>query len=349
MTILCTYFDSAFLPRGLALYDSLVRHWDDFTLLALCLDDEAGLALRKLSLPRVVPLSLSELEAIDPSLAEARSSRSRVGYYMTCTPVLLRYALTQADVAVYLDADLFFFSPPASMWAEFAKGSIYVHEHRPGFPDWDPSAGRFNVGLVAVRTDEQGRGCVELWRTRCLDWCEHDRVDGRFGDQAYLDEWPDRFDRLVISRNHGVGAGPWNIGDHVYTRNDQGCVLVDDSPLVFFHFTRLQQIAPGLVRTYACSYTDKVDSVVRRYVYRPYLRSLQSQLPRIKAAGVSLPNAFGRVPGARDDVPVRGQREPRPTWMRARSLAKGLKSGELMISWPSLALTACLAIMQLKM
>ena len=43
---------------------------------------------------------------------------------MTCTPVLLRHALRDADVAIYLDADLYFFSSPTPALDGFAKGSI---------------------------------------------------------------------------------------------------------------------------------------------------------------------------------------------------------------------------------
>src|SRR5262245_4494634 len=104
MMTLCTYFDAAFLPRGLALYQSLARHWRDFTLIVLCLDDDTERVMRALGLPHVHVLPLQELEQRDPSLRAVRSTRSRVGYFMTCTPVLLRHALDRSDAAFYLDA-----------------------------------------------------------------------------------------------------------------------------------------------------------------------------------------------------------------------------------------------------
>jgi hypothetical protein len=335
-TALCTYFDSAFLPRGLALYESLGRHWPGVPLYALCLDGQTEEVLRRLALSRMRVLSLADLEKADPALGGTRASRSRVGYYLTCTPALLKYVLGAADVAVYLDADLFFFSSPEPVLKEFSEGSIYVHEHRPGHPDFDPGAGRFNVGLVGVRHDAQGMACVDLWRARCLEWCEHDRVNGHFGDQQYLDEWPDRFDRLVVSRHKGVGAGPWNMGDNEYRVGADGAVLVDDQPLVFFHFTRLQEIREGLVRTYARSYASRLPPVVRRSVYRPYLRTLQAQAQRLRALGLDVPSAFGRVPGARDGV-TQNRSRARAPWRRALTLAGGLYSGELMISRGQLA------------
>ena len=68
-------------------------------------------------------------------------TRSRVGYYLTCTPVLLRHALRDADAAIYLDADLLLFSSPAPALEAFANGSIYIHEHRQGHPDGYRTAG----------------------------------------------------------------------------------------------------------------------------------------------------------------------------------------------------------------
>jgi hypothetical protein len=333
-TILCTYFDREFLPRGLALHDSLMSHVADLTLLVLCLDAETERVLRTLDLPRLRIVTLSQLEGFDPELPATRSSRGRLGYYMTCTPSLIRYALSQADAVLYLDADLYFFGSLEPALREFAGGSIYVHEHRRGRTDFDPDGGRFNVGLVGVRNDRQGVACVELWRRQCLEWCDYARVDGKFGDQKYLDEWPVRFDRLVIAQHPGVGAAPWNLGDHRYTRDEQNTVLVDGEPLVCFHFHGLQQVARGVVRTNK-HWVELVDPVARRFVYRPYLRALHTQLRLLRQLGVDLASPLGRTVNDRNPLLTAPSRLP---WSRATSLITGLRSGALMISWGRLAL-----------
>ncbi|MDP7305332.1 MAG: hypothetical protein QGG09_19635, partial [Pirellulaceae bacterium] len=71
----CTYFDSRFLIRALALHRSLQRHAQPFVLHALCLDDDAYRAVAGLNEPTLAPISLTELEQSDDELAATRRSR----------------------------------------------------------------------------------------------------------------------------------------------------------------------------------------------------------------------------------------------------------------------------------
>src|SRR3989442_95812 len=54
MRYFCTYFDSRFLPRALALRESLARRRPEFHLWGLCLDAEGCAAGRRLGLPGLV-------------------------------------------------------------------------------------------------------------------------------------------------------------------------------------------------------------------------------------------------------------------------------------------------------
>ncbi|MEO8603283.1 MAG: hypothetical protein ABI629_11970 [bacterium] len=327
MDTLCTYFDRAYLPRGLALYDSLVQHWGEFELYVLCLDDDTERALRQLALPRLHIVPLAELEAADPALAATRPTRSPIGYYLTCTAVLVRHVLARAADApavFYVDADLCFFSSPAPLLAEFAAGSIYIHAHRPAHPDWGAELGRYNVGLVAFRRDEQGRACVELWRERCLAWCELVAEADRFGDQKYLEEWPGRFDRVVVATHRGVGVGPWNLGDYRFSANAHGTVTVDGQSVIFFHFSLLKLAARGIVSTHTHLYVSHLPRLARRALYRPYVRTVVRKARLAATLGVHLASPFGSVPGGGASA------ARRPAWRRGLSLVRGLRAGSLL-------------------
>ena len=198
----CTYFDSNFLVKGLTLYRSLIQYLHEpFTLSVLCLDDLTHRTLTKLSLPGLQPISLAEFEAGDVDLAKAKQNRSRVEYFFTCTPSLPLFLFRRnpdAEIVTYLDADLFFFSSPEPVFKEFGQGSTLIVAH--GYAEHDrhlEQFGIYNVGLLSFRNDANARECLEWWRMRCLEWC-YDRVeDGRFADQKYLDDWPQRF----VARN----------------------------------------------------------------------------------------------------------------------------------------------------
>ncbi|MCX7049581.1 MAG: hypothetical protein NTX50_29365 [Candidatus Sumerlaeota bacterium] len=99
MRYYCTYFDHNYLPRGLALYHSLQRHCPQSQLFVLCLTPQCHDVLTRLQLPNVRLARLEEMEAGDEPLRQARTNRSLVEYYFTCTPTFILYALKQCPEA----------------------------------------------------------------------------------------------------------------------------------------------------------------------------------------------------------------------------------------------------------
>jgi hypothetical protein len=78
VTNYCTYFDSNYLTRALALHASLARHAAPFRLWALCLDDAAFRVVEAMGIDSLRPIKLADLEAADPGLVEAKGNRSTV-------------------------------------------------------------------------------------------------------------------------------------------------------------------------------------------------------------------------------------------------------------------------------
>lgn len=278
MFYFCTYFDSNYLIKGLALYRSLVRHAQPFRLWVLCFDETAYEILQKLALPEVTLISLRDFEEGDEELLQAKGNRSRIEYYFTCTPSLPLYILRnhpEVDVITYLDADLFFFSDPSPIYEELGEGSVLIIGHRfPPHLKRSEVHGIYNVGFLSFRRDEVGIQCLHWWRERCLEWC-YDRVeDGRFADQKYLDDWPTRFPGVVILQHKGVGLAPWNIDNYSLHLQD-GHVVVDSQPLVFFHFHALKQIRRWLYDPGLATYGVHSDSLLKRHIYVPYFRELR--------------------------------------------------------------------------
>src|SRR5437762_9792470 len=91
----CTLFDSNYLPRGLALYESLRRHEPGATLRAFCMDGQAKTVLDRLALPGLVAISLAELEAFDPELPAVKHDRTPVEYCWTATPSVALHSLAR--------------------------------------------------------------------------------------------------------------------------------------------------------------------------------------------------------------------------------------------------------------
>lgn len=309
----CTCFDKGYASRGLALHRSLLRHGGSFHLWILCLDTETHAMLEKLHLRHVSLVPLAVLEQHDPELLAAKSRRSRVEYYFTLTPCFPSFLLQtrpEIDLITYLDADLFFYRSPSPIWQEMSDADVVIIPHRfpPAKIDCE-KYGKYNVGWVSFRRSPNGLACLAWWKAQCLEWC-HDHLDeqGRYADQKYLDSFPALFDGVHAVTHPGANLAPWNLAGHRVWAED-GAIMVDDHPLLFYHFHNLTKVGErrfdaGLVR-----YEVQASSVVEELIYQPYLREL------IRRGSLPLGNI--RAPG-KDAGPDTGPffDVPRTGWTR---------------------------------
>jgi len=294
----CTYFDHFYLPRGMALYHSLLRHCPDFQLWVLCLDDNVYEHLAQITSDQLQPIRLADFEQGDHALLKAKTNRSRSEYYFTCTPSLPLYVFQNApaaDLVTYLDSDLFFFADPLPIFNELGDGSIAIIPHH--FPHRLRSRERFghyNVGWVSFRRDPNGLACLEWWRDRCLEWC-YDRVEqDRFADQKYLNQWPVRFQRVREITAKGANLAPWNLDNYTITY-EGGVHLVDDDPLVFYHFQGLSLVGSALYDTGLWSYFSHPSPVVLEHIYLPYIQALRAAGPHTKVTGLRRTDCLTRI------------------------------------------------------
>jgi hypothetical protein len=278
MRYFCTYFDHRFLPRALAMIESLRRWCPELRVWALCMDDASYRTLCGLRIPGVQAISLEELERSDPELRAARDNRSRLEYFFTCTPALPLHVFRrcpEVDLLTYLDADLYFYDSPEPLFDELGGGSVGIIPHRFSRRVTDRARfGTYNVGWISFRRDPDGLACLRWWREQCLEWC-FARVEGdRYADQKYLDQWPERFENVRVLQHKGANLGPWNLASYSITEQG-GRVWVDDQRLLFFHFSSFQRVAPWLYNTNLSSWHVRPFAVVRRRIVGPYISALE--------------------------------------------------------------------------
>jgi hypothetical protein len=290
VTHFCTYFDRNYLLKGLALYASLVRHCRaPFRLWVLCFDDETLQLLTELQLPGLTAVREEDFEANDDELLLAKSNRSRVEYFWTCTPTLLLYLLRQHDdmaEITYLDADLLFYSDPRPLLEELQGGSVLIVGHRfsPEYQYLEVEAGTYNVGWLSVRRDVAGLACLSSWRRMCNEWCRAIPEDGKYGDQKYLDDWPRNLAGIVVASHPGAGVAPWNLSRFRCSAGPRG-LLVDGAPLIFFHFHSLHAFGSWTATLVAPEY--EVRPWHACHIFRPYLRQLREARMRWDPGEVS--------------------------------------------------------------
>lgn len=282
----CTLFDRNYLARGLVLLDSLRQWHPGARVFVLCMDSLTHKLLLQLDKPGVELIRLAELESRE--VLQAKASRSIAEYCWTLTPVLLDHVLEyhpDVEQAIYLDADMMFFSSPQPLLDESAKASITIIEHR--FQPWNSDlidCGRFNVEWVGFRRTPDGLRCLKRWRQQCLEWCYARLEDGKMGDQKYLDAWPSDYESVHVLQNPGAGVAPWNFSNHPI-RRDGPNVWVGNMPLIFFHFHQFQLLHDGGASFMSETYLNGRD--VPMDVYGPYLAAIQQKMGILRAIDAS--------------------------------------------------------------
>lgn len=274
----CTYFDQHYLARGLALYDSLHHHCPEFQLWILCMDEGAYTRLAQMALPEIRLIRLEDFEAGDVGLAAAKLNRSRIEYYFTCSASLPLYIFQkhpEIDLITYLDADMYFFSDPTPVLDQLQEKSIAITAHRlPPTLRWREQYGLYNVGWLTFRRDQQGLACLQRWREQCIEWCYDKLEDKRYADQKYLDEWPQLYPNLIVLPDKGVNLAPWNVANYEIKQLADGRLMVDDDPLILYHYHGLKQRSRTLFDPRLYEYEVSLTSVLRHHVYAPYVRRL---------------------------------------------------------------------------
>ncbi len=286
----CTLFDSNYLTRGLAMYESLKRHSDPFRLFIFAFDDRSYALLSKLQLDYVTIISLHEFE--DEELRAIKDSRSAGEYCWTCTPSTIKYCIEyyKLDSCTYLDADLYFFSNPSVLIEEMGDNSVLITEHR-YTPIYDQSAtsGIYCVQFMTFKNNANGMKVLNWWRNACNNWCYARFEDGKFGDQKYLDDWTTRFDGIHVLQNLGGGVAPWNIQQYdLYDSNFK---------LIFYHFHNLKFLMNNKIELG----NYRLDKHNLKLLYTPYLQELERisfQLPdkSYNYNGISKQNRTWKTP-----------------------------------------------------
>lgn len=271
-----TLFDSLFLPQGLALHMSMERHGGVYTLWILCMDEKAYEVLDKLALPNVRLLRLDELETDE--LKQAKSTRGIGEYCWTLTPFTPRFVF-DADPSVtratYIDADVWFRRSPAPLFAELERAGKHVlitdHAYAPDH-DQSETSGQYCVQFVTFARDG-GEAVRKWWEERCVEWCFNRFEDGKFGDQKYLDDWPERFAAQVhVVQDLELALAPWNAERFPYGRS------------VMWHFHALRLIRKGRRHgVHIGAY--RLPKVVLDNIYLPYLADLRRAIDLIQSCG----------------------------------------------------------------
>ena len=156
-----------------------------------------------------------------------------------------------------------------------------------------PTVGSFNAGFAGFRNSATGREAVDLWARLCLESCSAHTTDETYADQRYLDDLIAAFPTGRASDHPGLNAAPWNIGRYDVSGQD-GRVLLDGQPLLLYHFQGLRLLNRRWVDLYSGDL--RLDPVIRRQIYRPYLQQLAEAYRRLRACRPGFDLGFSPLP-----------------------------------------------------
>lgn len=273
--LFCTYFNLGYLNRGIVLFRSMEKFVPGFQIEVLCFDDATYDFLATHPFRGVTPVRLIDFENRHPELLEVKPSRSRGEYFFTCTStwtldVISRHP--ESESVTYLDADMKFFSSPASAFDQMKDKDILICDHNfERTPEKFLQHGRFNVGWISFRNNTTGLGCLRQWAADCVAWCYDRLEDGKFADQKYLDAWPERFGGRLAIAPKGLDLGPWGIGDQELSCHD-GQITINNEPVILYHYQGLRLFSER--HYYLGYYYHHPIRNILELLYEPYIREL---------------------------------------------------------------------------
>ena len=280
--IFCTLFDSYYIDKGIALYNSLERVSKEFTLYIFCFDDKSFEILKDMSLSRAVILHHSCFETEE--YLEKKKGRSKAEYCWTCTSRIIEYVLDNYDVedCTYIDSDLYFYENPKILKDEIDRvgADVTIVEHRFKSNRYgrklEKRNGKYCVQFNFFRKNENARKVLNWWKERCLEWCYDIPEPDRMGDQKYLNCWTAMFEGVHELQHLGGGVAPWNLEKYTLESVEGYNIIMKDGkgklfPLVFYHFQNIRYM-PG---RYVNIKSQTRNRKLKYAIYVPYLKEIE--------------------------------------------------------------------------
>lgn len=196
---------------------------------------------------------------------------------------------------IYLDPDIFVYSPLAELDAAPAGTFMMLTPHLTGFIGGDdhPSerailqAGTYNLGFLSLSRHRDLDRFLAWWQEKLEHDCVVDIERGLFVDQKWMDLAPGLFSDVVVLRHDGYNVAYWNLRQRTVVRA-AGLTTVNGQPLRFFHFSGIDPVQPESVSKHDDLTLDEAGNA--RALIEDYAAAL-------RAAGYdsfkSAPYAFG--------------------------------------------------------
>jgi hypothetical protein len=286
----CTILSTNYLPKALALAESLRRHEDGATLKILFIDiaREDGLP----QLDGVECLSTASLGLPHAHVLELVMAYDLVEFATAVKPLLLKALLERSEQVFYLDPDTYVMSPMTELTPALAgsAGGILLTPHflRPAPTGEEIGDGHMllvgvnNLGFCGV--DRRAGDFLDWWWGHLRAECLYDPLAGLFVDQKWMDIGSSLF-QATSFRHSGYNVGVANLSERPLALDEDGYRIASyEEPLRLFHFHAFDSATPERLSVRYRHTTDNElqdDSVVLQLCkeYAAVLCTYEQSLP----------------------------------------------------------------------
>ena len=272
-----------YLAQASVLADSFYKVHPDGVFTTLIIDRAAG---------RIPPTDLvGNVVAIDDLPIDAETLYEMVASYTVMElatalkPAFLKYLLaTHTTAAIYLDPDIFIYSPLDQIFEALDSSPIVLTPHatkpipRDGLETSEQTirhAGIFNLGFIGVNC--QADHFLNWWHERLVTDAVVDLSRGLFTDQRWVDFVPSLFEFEVLN-DPGLNVAYWNLHERSLEINETGEITSNHSILKFMHFSGFDPETPWILTKHT---SDRArfaigDSTIARILCDEYAHRLVS-------------------------------------------------------------------------
>lgn len=235
-----TYFNSNFLIQGTAAISSFLREHPNSHGYIYCDDKFTASALNERFKGESLTIQLfNEIPKIKQESEFMELNRDSIELLISLKPFLFLETLSQlseADLLIYIDADLFFYGSAKLILAELGDCDILLTQHI--FPQSlleNVKYGQVNAGLILLRKSKASTDLLLDWAAKCRNWCQLRLEDGKYADQLYLDNYLTDVSVNSIA-NPGLNNGMYYFQEKRRLQLESDTVLIDSFNLICFHF-----------------------------------------------------------------------------------------------------------------
>jgi hypothetical protein len=262
--------DTNYASRFLVMAESLRQYNSRAPIYVLALDSACQRTLELVNLPNLYIVSLNQLNIELEGVVEfLEGSRGRKEFIFSLTPFLLKFLskCVDSDYVFYVDADIYFHGAPDHILKDrTAVAGIFSHQFRSASKHLEVY-GIYNVGVVYFRRDPKGWQVLDWWAEKCLESTNLNlEIEPKvFGDQKYLDFFPENFRGVETHPDYIYCKGPWNTNDMSPFRNSKN--------FFFFHFSGLE-IGKRMAVLGFRAYSWRPTGSTRKF-YKAYVRKVR--------------------------------------------------------------------------